>query len=223
MARQTSFFAWPFILLLLASLGPTASSFAQTANDGRRLEFPLFSIEAPQGNDWRQMVHERGKSFAGMDEEVAVFVWAIFTKWVPAVEKSDEPLKVMTTAILTSKRYRTAPDTSQELLANEMRGIEERLRKISSHKNISIRSIPTRVSESDCLRYFATYEDHRTLGALSPVYDSNARGLICVDGSAPGGVILIDYNERVLQGYSSLSSVEQEAIPFLDSLIIRKK
>lgn len=115
-------------------------SSAQTPSIGRRLEFPPFSIEAPQGNDWRQMVHERGKSLAGMDEEVAVFVWAIFTKSVPAVEKSDEPLKVMTNAILTSKRYRTAPDTSQELLANEMRGIEERLRKISSHKNISVRS-----------------------------------------------------------------------------------
>jgi hypothetical protein len=187
------------------------------------LEFPAFSIESPSGGNWRQLVHEQGMGFAAKNEEVAVFIWAIFTKSVPAIEKPDEPVKIFTTAILTSKRYRAVPHTSQDLLASEIRGIEERLRKKGSHKKISLRAVPTRVSNSDCLQYSASYENHRTSGALNPVYDTKMRGLACVDGSVSGAIILVDYNESVLQGYSSLSAIEQEAAPLLESLVIHKK
>lgn len=195
---------------------------ARSQNDNPRLEFPSFSVEAPKGNDWKQTVYGQGKS-VGRNEENPTLVWAIFTKSTPSVEELNEPLKVMTTVVITTKKYRAISGDNEELLMNEIRGYEERLRSKSINKNISFRSTHTQISGSVCLWYFATYERQLTTGALSRIYDANMRGLVCVDGSEPGTVIGMDYNESVLQGYSSLSSVEQESTPLLESFLLRKK
>lgn len=195
-------------------------SSAQTPSIGRRLEFPTFSIEVPNWSSWSRMALKQDPLFG---EKAETVIWASLSRSLPAVSKSGEPPKFMAFVSLGSKKFHTVPATSQELLANEIREFEERLRKMGGHKNISVHSTSTRVSDSDCLQYFVTYEIHQTLGALNPVYDGNWRGLICADGSTPGSVIRVDYSERVLQGHSPLSSIEQEAKQFLESLIIRKK
>jgi len=218
MARQTSF-AWLFILLF-ASISPTANLFAQTPSEDRWLEFPPFSIKVPKWSDWRQMVLERDKFRVGMDEEV---IWAVLSKSLPAIEKSGEPLQVMTQIILGSKKIHSIPDNSQGLLANEVRGLEERHRKKSNYKNLSLRTETKLIGDSNCLQYFFTYEDHQSLGALSPIYDATTLGLICVNSMIPSSVVHVFYNEKVLQGHSSLSSVEQEAKPLIGSLVIHKK
>lgn len=201
----------PSTVLAEPFLTTPANSSDQTQNDGSRLEFPLFSIETPKGNNWRQISYERGKQ-------------ARFIRGVPAVEKPGEPIELVATVFITSKAYRTTSATNQEFLANEVRATEERLGKLNRGDekfiNISVRSTPTQISDSDCLQYFFTYDNHRTLGAFRPIYDGKIRGLICVVGGS--AVIRVDYNERVLRGQASLSAIEQEFGPLLGSLVIHK-